>query len=364
MLRFAKKRVTNYVFNMTNKISAAREFREILRPRISSKINEASTDSEADIALYECLESDYEKAKYRLSQKLAEGASESLVKATINDLFIISVGLFAFGRLDVAEDILDNIPGGLSPINHLAGVLNRLLPLPPGFSSRDNPDAIKEWLQVKYSQIKWNSNLEIYNLENFKILSSIPANSISKKFEATNHKIYQEGLFVEIVPDINSSWIATFNPGNSNFCGVYQHPNRVDLIIISRGQAYIINPESRNLIDTFGSNIIAVIDAPDKYIKSSYPEPYIVSPFILFIDNSHLICYDYSGLVWRNIEISWNNVRKLKVENSRLIRECCSLESGSWLPFWLSIKTGEFHLEEFKWEYFSPKPERPWWLFW
>ncbi|OUL29672.1 hypothetical protein BV378_05740 [Nostoc sp. RF31YmG] len=340
---------------MTNNVLTAREFREILRSRISSKINEASTDSEADIALLECLESDYEAAKSKLSRLLAEGASESLVKGTRITLFIISVGLFAFGRLDAAEDILENIPGGLSPVNHLSGVLNRLLPLPPGFSSRQNPTAIKEWLKIKRSQLKWNSELERYNLENFRILPIIPANSTPKIFSATDHKTDQERLLVEILPDTGINWLASFQPGFSEFSGVYQHPNRIDLIIIARGQAYIINPENKNLIDTFGGNIISVIDGTYQYIQTSYQETNIASSFILFVNNSHLLCYNYSGLLWQNIEIQWDSVRKLKLEHSRLMGECCSLESNSWLTFWLNIKTGEFHQGEFTIQQLLPK---------
>ncbi|MGB3642565.1 MAG: hypothetical protein WBA39_34035 [Rivularia sp. (in: cyanobacteria)] len=60
----------------------------------------------------------YEDSKRDL--KINEEASESRIKATKNGLFVIYVGLFCFGRLDVAEDIVDNIPGGRGSVNHLA----------------------------------------------------------------------------------------------------------------------------------------------------------------------------------------------------------------------------------------------------
>lgn len=248
---------------MIKNTSPARHFRKSIRSEF--RRYQEPPNSDTDTAFREYLESEYESAKSRLSNLLSKGASELVVKGERNGLFVISVGLFTFGRLDVAEDILDNIPGGRVPANHLAGVLNRLLPLPADFSPRENPAAIREWLKVKRSRLKWDESLERYILENYRILPGVPSDSNPEKFSATDNTTYQEGLVVEVIPDTGGNWVANFQPGQSEFSGVYQHPNQTDLIIISRGQGYVINPENRRILETFGGRIIGVTDVPKSY---------------------------------------------------------------------------------------------------
>ncbi|BAY22448.1 hypothetical protein NIES2100_22110 [Calothrix sp. NIES-2100] len=148
---------------MSERISTARHFRKSIFSEF--RRYQTSPDAEPDTAFCQYLESEYEKAKSRLSNLINQGASASDLKAEKNGLFIISIGLFTFGRLDVAEDIVDNIPGGRGRVNHLAGVVNRLLPLPPGLSPFGNPDAIKEWLKQNRCRLSWDENLETYILE-------------------------------------------------------------------------------------------------------------------------------------------------------------------------------------------------------
>jgi hypothetical protein len=148
---------------MAENTSPARHFRKSILSEFHQYL--ASSNSGLDTAFHKYLESEYKKVKIRLLNLFNQAASESALKSEKNGLFLISVGLFTFGRLDVAEDILDNIPGKRVPASHLAGVLNRLLPLPPGFSPLENPDAIKEWLEEKRSLLRWDESLGKYVLE-------------------------------------------------------------------------------------------------------------------------------------------------------------------------------------------------------
>lgn len=148
---------------MVENTSPAKHFRESIRSEVQKYLVNTNYDSDTDLRNY--LESEYEKVKIRLSKLLNEVVSESYLKSEKNGLFIISVGLFTFGRLDVADDILDNIPGRRLPASYLAGILNRLLPLSPGVSPLENPDAIKEWLEEKRSFLRWDESLERYILK-------------------------------------------------------------------------------------------------------------------------------------------------------------------------------------------------------
>ncbi|BAY83774.1 hypothetical protein NIES267_32670 [Calothrix parasitica NIES-267] len=334
---------------MTDKISAARGFREL-------PYKFSGTDDD----LYKRYNLEYEKQKSRLLQLIAEGKSEDVIASNNLFLFIMAVGLFSFGRLDVYQDILDNIPHRLVRWKGFSYVITRLLPTPAYLDPLQNPAEIAEWIKAKEPKLKWDESLEQYILEEFKILSVIPADSIPKKFIATELKSQEEELFVEIIPDSGLNWIASFQAGFSEFSAIYSHPNRINLIIISKGQGYIINPENQQLLETFGGNITSKIEEINKYIKQDFPAKRIVSPLILFVNNSYLICYDQQGFIRENKDISWNNVRQIKIYASKVIIGDFFSNEEFWMPFWLNIKTGQLHLEEFSNErFFGQKIQRP-----
>jgi len=340
---------------MTDKISAARGFREL-------PYKFSGTDDD----LYKIYDSEYKKEKSRILQAITEGKSEDVIASHNLFLFIMAVGLFSFGRLDVYQDILDNIPHTLVRWKGFSYVITRLLPTPADLDPLENPDEIAEWIKAKYSKLKWDESLEKYVLEEFRILSVIPADSIPKKFIATEIKSHKKELFLEIIPDPGINWIASFQPGISDFSTIYSHPNRIDLIIISKGQGYIINPENQELLETFGGHITSTIEEIDKYLKQDFPKKRIESPLILFVNNSYLICYDQEGFIWENTDIYWNNIRKIKIYSSKVILGEFFSNEEYWMPFWLNIKTGEFYREEFSNERFfgQTNKHRPWWQFW
>ncbi|MGB3760951.1 MAG: hypothetical protein WBA07_32030 [Rivularia sp. (in: cyanobacteria)] len=341
---------------MTDQISDAKRFREL-------PYKFSGTDDD----LYKIYESEYEKENSRLLQLIAEKESEHLRTSYSYNLFlfIMAVGLFTFGRLDVYQDILDNIPHRLVRWKGLSYVITRLLPTPAHLDPLQNPAEIAEWIKAKEPKLKWDESLEKYILEEFRILPVIPANSTVKKFSATDSKSQEEELVVEIIPDSGINWIASFQPGFSEFSAIYPHPNRIDLIVISKGQGYIINPENQKILETFGGSITSKIEEIDKYIKQDFPTKRIESPLILFVNNSYLICYDQEGFIWENTDISWNNIRKIKIYASKVIIGEFFSNEESWMPFWLNIKTGQFSREEFSSErFFGTNKQRPWWQFW
>ncbi|MEO0933656.1 MAG: hypothetical protein AAFY21_07825 [Cyanobacteria bacterium J06641_2] len=154
---------------MSENTSHARRIREMLRCEFRNRDN-----LQTDAAFYHELQNLYQEYKREILAKTNEGVPDSDIKGFRNGLFVLSVGLFCFGRLDVAEDILDNIPGGRGNINRFAYVLNRLLPAPSDLNCVNNPMEFKQWLRKNRSQVRWDENLERYILENFQILSDVP----------------------------------------------------------------------------------------------------------------------------------------------------------------------------------------------
>jgi len=127
---------------------------------------------------------------------------------------------------------------------------------------------------------------------------------------------------------------------------VYQHQNRLDLIVISRGQAYVLNPENHQIIEKISGNISEVVELLESY-------------FMLLCNTSGLLGYGSSGLLWKNTGQVWNSISQPKVEGNILRGKCMLLSQNNWQPFWLNIKTGEVQLKEFNQPKLAQKD--PWW---
>ncbi|MEO1765197.1 MAG: hypothetical protein AAFR83_25365 [Cyanobacteria bacterium J06629_18] len=95
---------------MSANISQAKRYREMVRFEL--KRCPPPPDSNPDKALYIHLQVLYQEHKSILLKLIDENVSESEIKLQKVGLFLLSVGLFTYGRLDVAEDILTGIPGG------------------------------------------------------------------------------------------------------------------------------------------------------------------------------------------------------------------------------------------------------------
>lgn len=76
------------------------------------------------------------------------------------ELFIFSVGAFAFGQIEAATDILDTMPPTAN-IRHFSCVLNALL---PGLYAdpRKDPAAVRTWLSL-HPTLSWNETEGVYS---------------------------------------------------------------------------------------------------------------------------------------------------------------------------------------------------------
>ena len=149
---------------MSANISQARRYREMVR--FEFKRCPPATDSNPDEAFRIHLETLYKEEKKLLSLLVDENASEAEIRNREVGLFLIGVGLFTYGRLDVAGDILTGIPEGRGQINRLTWVLNVLLPLPDKLDALTQPDLVGKWLKLNSDRLTWDENSETYIFEN------------------------------------------------------------------------------------------------------------------------------------------------------------------------------------------------------
>jgi hypothetical protein len=80
-----------------------------------------------------------------------------------SERFIFAAGLFAYGQLDVADDLLDDMPASGS-IRKLALALKALLPLPNPLHPHRDPEGTRLWPRNHRERLQWNEEAGMYEL--------------------------------------------------------------------------------------------------------------------------------------------------------------------------------------------------------
>lgn len=121
-------------------------------------------DGDRDEAFLSYLRSGYEEAKAQCGSVVGKDDDPKQTSIHIGR-FILAAGLFAYGQLDVADDLLDYMPpsGG---IRKLALALKALLPLPDQLHPFRDPEGTRLWLQNHRDRLQWNEEAGTYELCN------------------------------------------------------------------------------------------------------------------------------------------------------------------------------------------------------
>jgi hypothetical protein len=83
----------------------------------------------------------------------------------------------------------------------------------------------------------------------YRILKGLPQyGPLATPFPARCGRTGQEGLVVEFDDDDTGKWIGNFRPGYSKYSAVHRLSDSKNLLVVSRGHAYIVDPVTRNLI--------------------------------------------------------------------------------------------------------------------
>jgi hypothetical protein len=168
---------------------------------------------------------------------------------------------------------------------------------------------------------------------------------------------HSEGLVVRFDPYKGESWVGNFQPGfrrsgsgsdSGGWEGVLEHPNGQHLIIIARGQGYVVDPETRRLVLTFSGNLQHVIPLPE-------------FDAILFCDGLGFEAIKARGLWWRSPRISWDEIRNINVDGGVLRGEASTptADGNRWAPFTLDLMTGRCEDGVYEHEMRGAMPFRP-----
>lgn len=150
---------------MNNAFIPSQFYRNAVRQIITQYSTPADADPDIDFRKY--LESNYIEVKKRFTHFEEYGLSKSDLKVVRVELFVLATGLLTFGRLDVAEDILDCIPSSGS-VRRLTLALKAMLPLPEDLDPMKESDLVREWVRANAQNLKWNEQMGRFIKETYK----------------------------------------------------------------------------------------------------------------------------------------------------------------------------------------------------
>lgn len=95
--------------------------------------------------------------KRLLAEMLARNASDREISGARVAVYILSLALLTYGRIDVIGDVLENMPPPLHPANRgLAFAVDRLFPLPTGMHAGSAPLDVLAWIRANESHMRWD----------------------------------------------------------------------------------------------------------------------------------------------------------------------------------------------------------------
>ena len=85
----------------------------------------------------------------------------------------------------------------------------------------------------------------------FEVLAGLSAyGPPAASFTENGPREWREGLVVRFYPTDSEPWIGNFPGGMTKCNSVLDHPNRRDVVIVASGEAFIVDPQTRNLRDS------------------------------------------------------------------------------------------------------------------
>lgn len=167
------------------------------------------------------------------------------------------------------------------------------------------------------------------NLPRWEIQAGLPPyGPMALPFSHTGMGTHREGFVVKFFPS-TGTWIGNFQRGLSSLDHVFSHPNEKHAVIVAGGTAYVVDPDSRNLIESFGGQIDAIIPVPELR-------------YVLIRNGVSFEAMGPTGIVWKSRRISWDGMRNISLLGSTVHGEAYRPEGVEvmWDAFELDILTG------------------------
>jgi hypothetical protein len=126
--------------------------------------------------------------------------------------------------------------------------------------------------------------------------------------------------------DDGTDWVGNFQPGVGGCCTAVIHPDKLRLLVISKGQVYVVDPNDPSKWEQFASDIVSAIEVPELEA-------------ILLCNGLWFELMGAKGTTWQSRRISWDGISDIKITGLELVGRAWSPEER-WYDFTLDILDG------------------------
>lgn len=162
---------------------------------------------------------------------------------------------------------------------------------------------------------------------NYRILPGLPGTGPEPiEFNPRGEQTCREGFVVEFRSGEADEWVGNFGGGLASYSDVCAHPDGKSLVVIARGCAYRVLPETRQMVECFGCTIVEHLAVAE-------------SGLLLLVTPDAIICHDALGFRWETDRISWDGLRGFRIEGDTLYGEAWD-PSERWAPFTVDLRDG------------------------
>ena len=149
----------------------------------------------------------------------------------------------------------------------------------------------------------------------------------AQNFSDTGYGKHSEGFVVEFFPDEDRSWVGNFHRGMSKCDQVLPHFDGRHLIVVSGGSAYVVDPTTRAVVETFGAQIEYCAAAADLGA--------------LIFGNGLWFEFMFSnGSRTRTKRISWDGMRDVTLDGRELHGDAYDPMQDIWIAFEVDMLEG------------------------
>ena len=113
----------------------------------------------------------------------------------------------------------------------------------------------------------------------------------------------------------------------TGYSAVLPHFDNSSLIVISGGEAYVVDPDERHLLGTFGGDIEWAFTGP-------------TANLLLIGNGIRFEAWDKRGLRWRTRRIFWDGMRDARIEEGKVKGEAWSPIDDLYYPFAVDLEKG------------------------
>ena len=138
----------------------------------------------------------------------------------------------------------------------------------------------------------------------------------------------KEGFVVRFEPRSASPWVGNFRRGPSRVDSVLSFENGSSLLVVAGGAVYQVDPERSGPVSEAACCVTDIVEVPAR------------GCFVFGWNHVALSCWGPDGLAWQTRRVSWDGLRKLRVDGDFVRGEGWSAPDNSWVRFEAELLTG------------------------